>query len=68
MSMGQRMPIRMARLRDMTVAIPVSRRELRQSRGITDRAEISRRDRGNVITDRLEPLQNGLPLFPIQLP
>jgi hypothetical protein len=68
MSMRQRMPIRMARLRNMTVAISVSRRGLRQPRGITDRAEISRRNRVNVIADRLEPLQDGLPLFPIQLP
>src|SRR3954466_5976190 len=57
----------MTRLRDVTVAIAISRRGLGQARGITDRAESSR-DRTDVIADRLQPLQNRLPLFPIQLP
>src|ERR1700730_6090910 len=64
------MAIRMAGP-DMTVAIAIAiairrRLLLRQPRRITDRAERSR-NRSNVIADGLEPLQNGLPLLPIQL-
>ena len=66
MSVRHRMPIRMTGLRDVAVAIAVPRRSLRQPRGITDRAESSR-DRTDVIADRLQPFQNRLPLFPIQL-
>src|SRR5437667_8695484 len=64
-TMGVRMrkPIRMANA-DVTVAI--RRRGLRQPRRITDRAEIARRCM-NVVADGLQPLQYGLPLFPIQL-
>src|SRR5271170_3928358 len=65
MGVRQYVPIRMAWLADVAVAIP--RRGLRQPRGITDRAESSR-DRTDVVADGLQPLQNGLPLFPIQLP
>src|SRR5437764_6860086 len=59
------MPIGMASAqRYVPVAIP--RRSLRQSRRITDRAEV-RRNRADVVADRLQPLQYGLPLFPVQL-
>src|SRR6202790_3284221 len=58
---------------DVTVAVSIAitvtvgrRLLLRQPRRITDRAERGR-DRSNVIADGLEPLQNGLPLLPIQL-
>src|SRR6202043_3907918 len=53
----------------VSIAIPVAIRRrllLRQPRRVTDRAERSR-NRSNVIADGLEPLQNGLPLLPIQL-
>src|SRR5713226_5816469 len=66
MSMRVRKPIRMADT-DVPVAIAIRRRVLRQSRRITDRAESDRRCM-NVIADGLQPLQYGLPLFPIQLP
>jgi len=66
MRVRQRMPIRMAGIR-VTVAVAIPRRGLRQPRRITDRAEI-RRQRSYVVADRLQPLQYGLPLFPIQLP
>src|SRR4030081_1302249 len=52
---------------DVTVAIAIPRRGLRQPRRTTERAEISPH-RINVFADRLQPLQDGLPLFPIQLP
>src|ERR1700682_96628 len=65
MRVRQRMPIRMAGTH-MPVAVAIPRRGLRQPRRITDRAEI-RRQRSNVVADRLQPLQYGLPLFPIQL-
>src|ERR1035437_6761824 len=71
-----RMSIRMAILSDManvapmanSIARPVAirRRGLRKPRRITDRAEVRRR-RSNVIADRLQPLQNRLPLLPIEL-
>src|SRR5262245_11009239 len=48
------------------VAVATRRRGLRQPRRITDRAEIDRRCM-NVIADRLEPLEDGLPLLPVQL-
>ena len=63
MGVRMRKPIRMANA-DVTVAI--RRRGLRQPRRITDRAEIARRCM-NVVADGLQPLQYGLPLFPIQL-
>src|ERR1700675_1741846 len=53
----------------VSIAIPVAIRRrllLRQPRRITDRAERGR-NRSNVIADGLQPLQNGLPLLPIQL-
>src|ERR1700722_63958 len=63
------MSIRMAGA-DVTVsvAIPVAikRRLLRQPRRITDRAQRSRNS-SHVIADGLEPLEDGLPLLPIQL-
>src|SRR5258708_5468625 len=62
----QRMPIRMDGAY-MTIAVAIPRRGLRKPRRITDRAEILRQ-RSNVVADRLQPLQYGLPLFPIQLP
>src|SRR5215469_16898179 len=40
---------------------------LRKPRGVTDRAEIHR-CRVNVIADCLQPLEDGLPLLPVQLP
>src|SRR3979490_1595507 len=52
---------------DVAVAIAIPRRGLRQPRRITDRAEIDRCCM-NVVADGLQPLQDGLPLFPIQLP
>src|SRR5258708_36440717 len=61
----QRMPIRMAGTY-MTIAVAIPRRGLRKPRRITDRAEI-RRQRSNVIANRLQPLQYVLPLVPIQL-
>ena len=65
--MGERVrePIRMSGS-DVSVAVAIRRRGLRQPRRITDRAERDRRCM-NVVADRLQPLQNGLPLFPIQL-
>src|SRR5260370_25016429 len=66
MAMRLRMPIRIAGSH-MPVAVAIPRRGLRQPRRITDRAEVGRQ-RSNVIADRLQPLQYGLPLFPIQLP
>src|ERR1700734_3315557 len=69
MGMRKRMPIRMAGT-DMTVvpvSIAIRRRRLRHPRRITDGAE-SNRCCMDVIADRLQPLENGLPLFPIQLP
>src|SRR5258708_32645188 len=66
MSMRVRKPTRMAQA-DVPVGIAIRRRVLRQSRRITDRAEIDGNCM-NVIADRLQPLQYRLPLFPIQLP
>src|SRR5258707_13703719 len=66
MGVRVRKPIRMAPS-DLLVAIAIRRRVLRQSRRVPDRAESDRRCM-NVIADRLQPLQYGLPLFPIQLP
>src|SRR5208282_6061213 len=68
MGMRHRMPIRMAGTDMSVVPVPVAirRRRLRHPRRITDRAESDRRCM-NVIANRLQPLQNGLPLFPIQL-
>src|SRR5260370_41066898 len=61
-----RKPIRMADA-DVAVGSAIRRRELRQPRRITDRAKSDRRCL-NMIADGLQPLQDGLPLFPIQLP
>src|SRR5271168_1183956 len=66
MCVSQRMSIRMARA-DVAVAVAIRRRRLRQPRRITDRAESNGYSR-DVIADRLQPLQDRLPLFPIQLP
>ena len=68
MGMRHRMPTRMAGTDMSLVPIPVAirRRGLRQPRRITDRAESNRRCM-DVIADRLQPFQDGLPLFPIQL-
>ena len=55
MSMRVRKPTRMAQA-DVTVGIAIRRRVLRQSRRITDRAEIDGSCM-NVIADRLQPLQ-----------
>src|ERR1700686_1603274 len=66
--MRECMSVRMAGA-DVTVTVGVAIRRrllLRQPRRITDRAERSRNWR-NVIADSLQPLQNGLPLLPIQL-
>src|SRR6266849_2546647 len=65
MRVRQRMPIRMAGTH-IPVAVAIPRRGLRKPRRITDRAEI-RWQRSNVIANGLQPLQYGLPLFPIQL-
>ena len=51
----------------MPIHVAIRRRVLRKPRRITDRAEIHRCC-VNVIADRLQPLQDGLPLLPIQLP
>ena len=60
-------PIRMACMSDVPVLpVAIRRRGLREPSRVTDRAESDRR-RVDVITDRLEPLQDGLPLFPVQL-
>ena len=66
-TMGVRMrkPIRMANA-DVTVAVAIRRRGLRQPRRITDRAEIARPCM-NVVADGLQPRSYRLPLFPIQL-
>src|SRR6201987_3712719 len=58
----------MARMSDLPVLpLPIRRRWLRQPSRVADRAE-SDWDRVNMVADGLQPLQNGLPLFPIQLP
>jgi hypothetical protein len=68
MSWRRHQPIRMAGVTDVPVlAISIRRRGLRQPCRITDRAQIDR-SRIHVIADRLQALQDGLPLFPIQLP
>ena len=54
-TMGMRKPIRMADA-DVTVAVAIRRRGLRQPRRITDRAEIARRSM-NMVADGLQPLQ-----------
>src|ERR1700743_1886293 len=55
------------RMRDVPVRVTTSRRRLGQASGITDRAEIGRRYRADVIADRLQPLQDRLPLLPVEL-
>ena len=60
-------PIRMACMSDVPVLpVAIRRRGLRQPCRVTDRAEIDR-SRVHMVADRLQPLQDGLPLFPIQL-
>src|SRR5260370_24995370 len=59
-------PIRMAHA-DVSVAIAIRRRGLRQPRRITDRPERDGRCM-NVVADGLQPLPYVLPLLPIQLP
>ena len=57
----------MAGVSDMPVLpVAIRRRGLRQPGRVTDRAECNRRS-VHVIADRLQALQDGLPLFPIQL-
>ncbi len=65
MGVRLRKPMRMAGA-DVAAGIAIRRRGLRQPRRITDRAEIDGRH-VNVIANRLEPLEDGLPLLPIQL-
>src|SRR6266568_391862 len=65
MGVRLRKPMRMA-CADVAVGIAIRRRGLRQPRRITDRAEIDGRH-VNVVANRLEPLEDGLPLLPIQL-
>ena len=67
--MHQGVPIRMTGA-DVSVGaaitIAIRRRRLRQTRRVTDRAEVGR-DCGNVIADGLQPFQYGLPLLPVEL-
>ena len=58
--------IRMA-CSNMPRHVAIRRRVLWKPRRVTDRAEVHRCC-VNVVTDRLQPLQDRLPLFPIQLP
>ena len=69
LTMGWRrhQPIRMAGVTDVPVlAITIRRRGLRQPSRVTDRAKV---DRGgiHVIADSLQALEDGLPLFPVEL-
>jgi hypothetical protein len=76
MGMLHRMTIRMdpvpvmANVAQMTISVAtgrsIRRRGLRQPRRITDRAERNWRC-ADVIADSLQALQDGLPLFPVQL-
>src|SRR5208283_3460023 len=70
LTMGLRgnQPIRMACVSNVPeLPVAIRRRGLRQPCRVTDRAEGDRR-RIHVVADRLQALQDGLPLFPIQLP
>ena len=58
--------IRMARS-NMPGHVAIRGRALRKPSRVTDRAEV-RRCRMNVIADGLQPLEDRLPLLPIQLP
>src|SRR5271163_2504783 len=76
MGMLHRMTIRMnpvsivAHVAEMTIPVAtgrsIRRRGLREPRRITDRAERNWRC-ADVVADGLQALQNGLPLFPVQL-
>ena len=60
-------PIRMAGMSDVPVLpVAIRRRGLREPSRVTDRAESDGRS-VDVIADRVEPLEDGLPLFPVQL-
>ena len=60
-------PIRMAGMSDVPVLpVAIRRRGLREPSRVTDRAESDGRS-VDVIADRLQPLEDGLPLFPVQL-
>src|SRR5262249_22238341 len=65
--MRVRVSVRVTWMRDVSVAVTTSRGRLGQASGITDRAEICRRYRADVVADRLQPLQDRLPLLPVQL-
>src|SRR5215469_1937756 len=68
MSLRGNEPIRMARMSDVPVLpVAIRRRGLREPCRVTDRAEIDR-SRVHMVADGLQPLQDGLPLFPIELP
>src|SRR5262249_46059935 len=66
MGVGRPMAIQMAGNSGMAVAVAISPRGLRQPRRVTDRAGVSG-DCANGVAEWLQPLQNGLPLFPIEL-
>src|SRR5580658_3206702 len=68
MRVRQRMCVRVTGVRDVSIAVTASRRRLGQASGITDRAEICCRHCADMIADRLQPLQDRLPLFPVELP
>jgi hypothetical protein len=70
LAMGLRgnQPIRMAGVTDVPVlAVAIRRRGLRQPSRVTDRAE-GDWGRIDVVADRLQALQDRLPLFPVELP
>ena len=65
MSLRGNQPIRMAGMSDVPVLpVAIRRRGLREPCRVTDRAE-SDRSRVHMVADGLQPLQDGLPLFPI---
>ena len=68
MGVRVRKPIRMAGVANVPIlTVAIRRRGLRQPRRITYRAEIDG-SRVHMVADGLQSLQDGLPLFPIQLP
>ena len=66
MHVPMRGAIRMA-CSDVSGHVAIRRRILWKPRRITDRAEVHRCS-VHVVANRLQPLQDGLPLLPIQLP
>jgi len=52
---------------DVPGPVAVRRRALRKPRRITDRTEVRRR-RVHVVADGMQPLQDRLPLLPVELP